>query len=85
MKRRETPKSIERQLQICQHFGKTAELPEAEPYDYANMPDDIPSVEHWYKVRDSYLYNLEHLSPIGYNTTGYSQNYNLSGIWKQSE
>jgi hypothetical protein len=65
MKRRETPKSIERQLQICELFGKTAELPEAEPYDYANMPDDLPSVEHWYKVRDCYLYQQERLSKPG--------------------
>lgn len=62
MKKRETPKSIERQLQICQLFGKTAELPEAEPYDYANMPDDLPSVEHWYKVRDSYLFQQERIA-----------------------
>jgi len=52
-------------LQICQLFGKTAELPEAEPYDYANMPDDLPSVEHWYKVRDCYLYQQERLSQQG--------------------
>lgn len=65
MKKREIPKSIERQLQICQLFGKTAELPEAEPYDYANMPDDLPSVEHWYKVRDCYLYQQERLSQPG--------------------
>lgn len=65
MKKRETPKSIERQLQICQLFGKTAELPEAEPYDYANQPDDLPSVEHWYKVRDAYLYQQERLSQPG--------------------
>lgn len=65
MKKRETPKSIERQLQICELFGKTAELPEAEPYDYANMPDDLPSVDHWYKVRDCYLYQQERLSKPG--------------------
>jgi len=65
MKKREIPKSIERQLQICELFGKTAELPEAEPYDYANMPDDLPSVEHWYKVRDCYLYQQERLSQPG--------------------
>lgn len=68
LNKRETPKSIERQLQIMQYFqcgGKTAELPEAEPYDYANMPDDLPSVEHWYKVRDCYLYQQERLSQQG--------------------
>lgn len=65
MKKRETPKSIERQLQICQLFGKTAELPEAEPYDYANMPDDLPSVEHWYNVRERYLFQQERLSQPG--------------------
>ena len=62
MKKRETPKSIERQLQICQLFGKTEQLPEAEPYDYANMPDDLPSVEHWYKVRDAYLFQQERMA-----------------------
>lgn len=61
MKKRETPKSIERQLQICQLFGKTAELPEAEPYYYANMPDDLPSVEHWYNVRERYLFQMERM------------------------
>jgi hypothetical protein len=65
LNKRDTPKSIERQLQICQLFGKTAELPEAEPYDYANQPDDLPSVEHWYKVRDCYLYQQERLSQPG--------------------
>jgi hypothetical protein len=68
MKKRETPKSIERQLQIMQYFqcgGKNTELPEAEPYDYANQPDDLPSVEHWYKVRDCYLYQQERLSQLG--------------------
>jgi len=61
MKKIETPKSIERQLQICQLFGKIAELPEAEPYDYANMPDDLPSVEHWYNVRERYLFQMERM------------------------
>ena len=68
MKKRETPKSIERQLQIMQYLqcgGKNAELPEAEPYDYANQPDDLPSVEHWCKVRDCYLYQQERLSQPG--------------------
>lgn len=61
MKKRETPKSIERQEQEC----KTAELPEAKPYDYANMPDDLPSVEYWYKVRERYLFQQERLSQPG--------------------
>lgn len=61
MKKRDIPKSIERQLQVCQLFGKTAELPEAEPYDYANMPDDLPSVEHWYNVRERYLFQMERM------------------------
>lgn len=61
MKKREIPKSIERQLQICQLFGKTAELPEAKPYDYANQPDDLPSVEHWYKVRERFLFQQENM------------------------
>ena len=61
MKKRETPKSIERQSQEC----KTAELSEAKPYDYANMPDDLPSVEYWYKVRDAYLFQQERLSQPG--------------------
>ena len=65
MKKRETPKSIQRQLQICQLFGKIAELPEAEPYDYANQPDDLPSVEHWYKVRECHIYQQERLSQPG--------------------
>lgn len=61
MKKRETPKSIERQVDNCQLFGKTAELPEAEPYDYANMPDDLPSLEHWYNVRERYLFQMERM------------------------
>ena len=65
MKKRDIPKSIERQLQICQLFGKTAELPEAEPYDYANQPDDLPSVEYWYKVRECHIYQQERLSQPG--------------------
>jgi len=65
MKKRETPKSIERQLQDCKLFGNTEQLQEAEPYDYANQPDDLPSVEHWYKVRECYLYQQERLSQPG--------------------
>lgn len=62
MKKRETPKSIERQLQICQLFGNTEQMPEAQPYDYANMPDDLPSVEHWYKVRDAHIFQHERMA-----------------------
>jgi hypothetical protein len=62
MKKRDTPKSVERQMQ---QRNKTAELPEAKPYDYANMPDDLPSVEYWYKVRDAYLFQQERLSQPG--------------------
>jgi hypothetical protein len=68
MKRREIAKSIERQLHNLQEFqcgGKTEQLPEAEPYDYANQPDDLPSVEHWYKVRECHIYQQERLSQLG--------------------
>ncbi len=65
MKKRVIPKSIERQMQRCRVLGKPQPLPEAEPYDYANMPDDLPSVEHWYNVRDAYLYQQERLSQQG--------------------
>ncbi len=62
MKKRETPKSIERQLQDCKLFGNTEQMPEAKPYDYANMPDDLPSVEHWYNVRERYLFQVERIA-----------------------
>ena len=62
MKKRETPKSIERQLQDCKLFSNTEQMPEAQPYDYANMPDDLPSVEYWYKVRDAYLFQQERMA-----------------------
>lgn len=62
MKKRETPKSIERQLQDCKLFGNAEQMPEAQPYDYANMPDDLPSVEHWYKVRERYLFQMERMT-----------------------
>lgn len=65
MKKRETPKSIERQLQDCKLFGNTEQMPEAQPYDYANMPDDLPSVDEWYKVRERYLFQQERLSQLG--------------------
>lgn len=65
MKKRETPKSIERQLQDCKLFANTEQMPEAQPYDYANMPDDLPSVEHWYNVRERYLFQMERLSQPG--------------------
>lgn len=62
MKKRETPKSIERQLQDVPKFGNTEQMLEAQPYDYANMPDDLPSVEHWYKVRDAYIFQQERIA-----------------------
>lgn len=65
LNKRETPKSIERQLQDCKLFGNTEQMPEAQPYDYANMPDDLPSVEHWYNVRERYLFQMERLSQPG--------------------
>ena len=65
MKKRETPKSIERQLHDVAQFGNTEQIPEAKPYDYANMPDDLPSVEHWYNVRERYLFQQERLSQPG--------------------
>jgi hypothetical protein len=65
MKKRETPKSIERQLQDCKLFANTEQMPEAEPYDYANMPDDLPSVNEWYNVRERYLFQMERLSQPG--------------------
>lgn len=65
MKKRETPKSIERQLQDCKLFGNTEQMPEAQPYDYANMPDDLPSVDEWYNVRERHLFQKERLSQPG--------------------
>lgn len=62
MKKRDTPKSVERQMQ---QRDKTSELPEAKPYDYANMPDDLPSEDEWYKVRERYLLQQERLSQLG--------------------
>ena len=64
MKKRETPKSIERQLQ-CKLFVNPELLPEAKPYDYANMPDDLPSVEYWYKVRERYLFQHQNMAVNG--------------------
>ena len=60
MIRREIPKSIERWLPPCEE-----EVIEAQPYNYADMPDDLPSVEHWYKVRECYIYQQERLSQQG--------------------
>jgi len=60
MIRREIPKSIERWLPPCEE-----EVIEAQPYDYSQMPDDLPSVEHWYKVRECYIYQQERLSQQG--------------------
>lgn len=65
MKKRETPKSIERQLHNLQQLANTEQIPEAQPYDYANMPDDLPSVEYWYKVRERYLFQQNRLSQPG--------------------
>lgn len=65
MKKRETPKSIERQLQICQLFANPEPLPEAKPYDYANQPDDLPSVDEWYKVRERFLFQQENIGANG--------------------
>ncbi len=62
LNKRETPQSVERQMQLCELFGKTELLQEAQPYDYANQPDDLPSVEHWYKVRDAYLFQQERMA-----------------------
>lgn len=44
--RREIPKSIERWLPPCEE-----EVIEAQPYDYSQMPDDLPSVDEWFKIR----------------------------------
>lgn len=44
--RRETPKSIERWLPPCEE-----QVIEAQPYDYSQMPDDLPSVDDWFKIR----------------------------------
>jgi hypothetical protein len=44
--RREIPKSIERWLPPCEE-----EVIEAQPYDYSQMPDDLPSVDDWFKIR----------------------------------
>ena len=62
MKKRETPKSIERQLQDCKLFGNTEQMPEAQPYDYAKMPDDLPSVNEWYNVRERHLFQVERIA-----------------------
>jgi len=65
MKKRVIPKSIERQMQRCRVLGKPQPLPEAKPYDYANMPDDLPSVEHWYNVRERFLFQQENMGANG--------------------
>ena len=64
LNKRETPQSVERQMQLCELFGKTEPLQEAQPYDYANMPDDMPSVEHWYKVRDAHIFQQERMANL---------------------
>lgn len=44
--RREIPKSVEQWLP-----PQEDEVNEAQPYDYSTMPDDIPSVDDWFKIR----------------------------------
>jgi len=43
---RQTPKSIERQLPPPED-----DIQEAQPYDYANQPDDLPSQDDWFRMR----------------------------------
>ena len=64
LNKRETPKSIEWHMNDCKLFGKAEPFQEAQPYDYANMPDDMPSVEHWYKVRDAHIFQQERMANI---------------------
>lgn len=46
LNKREIPKSIENWQPPCDD-----EIVEAQPYDYSQMPDDIPSVDDWFKIR----------------------------------
>ncbi len=46
LNRRETPKSIEQWQPPYED-----EMIEAQPYDYSQMPDDMPSVDEWFKIR----------------------------------
>jgi len=55
--KRETPQSIE-----GYEPEVSEEITEAQPYDYANQPDDLPSVEHWYKVRDAHIFQQERMA-----------------------
>ena len=44
--KRETPQSIQwHEPEVCD------EIIEAQPYDYSQMPDDMPSVDDWFRVR----------------------------------
>jgi hypothetical protein len=57
LSKRETPQSIEwHEPEQCE------EIIEAQPYDYANQPDDLPSVDHWYKVRDAHIFQQERMA-----------------------
>ena len=59
LNKRETPQSIEwHEPKQCE------EIIEAQPYDYANQPDDLPSVEHWYKVRDAHIFQQERMANL---------------------
>ncbi len=46
LNKRETPKSVENWQQPVE-----PEVIEAQPYDYSQMPDDMPSVEDWFRIR----------------------------------
>jgi len=46
LNKRETPKSVEQWQPPYED-----EATEAHPYDYTQMPDDIPSVDEWFKIR----------------------------------
>ena len=64
LSKREIPKSLEKQMQLCELFGKAEQPQEAQPYDYANQPDDLPSVDHWYKVRDAHIFQQERMANL---------------------
>lgn len=54
MKKREIPKSIERQLQDCKLFGNTEQLPEAEPFKFERdkpIENANEIFEAWAKLR----------------------------------
>jgi hypothetical protein len=44
--KRETPKSFENWQQPVEQ-----EVIEAQPYDYSQMEDDMPSVDDWFRIR----------------------------------